>query len=333
MKLITALLLCVLAVSALAKERSFLDFKSIIEHVNSVQKSWKAGHNDYFQDMDLETIKGLMGTLETPEEHKLPTKEFEALQDIPEEFFSAEAWPKCDSIKEVRDQSTCGSCWAFGAVEAMSDRICIASGQTLQTRISSEDLLSCCGISCGQGCNGGYPSAAWNFFKNSGIVTGYLYNDKKWCSPYAFAPCDHHVDGKYGPCGASKPTPKCEKTCTGGQDYGKDKWHADSVYSVPSQVAKIQTEIMTHGPVEAAFTVYADFPTYKSGVYHHTTGSALGGHAIKIVGWGVESGTPYWLVANSWNEGWGNNGFFRIRRGNNECGIEGQIVAGIPKLQ
>jgi hypothetical protein len=89
MKLISVLLLCVLAISTLAKERSFLDFKSIIEHVNSVQNSWKAGHNDYFQDMDLETIKGLMGTLETPEEHKLPLKEVEPLKDIPDEFSSA----------------------------------------------------------------------------------------------------------------------------------------------------------------------------------------------------------------------------------------------------
>jgi cathepsin B len=39
------------------------------------------------------------------------------------------------------------------------------------------------------------------------------------------------------------------------------------------------------------------------------------------------------LVANSWNEDWGDNGFFKIRRGTNECGIEGQIVTGIPKLK
>jgi len=90
---------------------------------------------------------------------------------------------------------------------------------------------------------------------------------------------------------------------------------------------------MTHGPVEASFTVYADFPTYKSGVYHHTTGSALGGHAIKIVGWGNESGSDYWLVANSWNADWGTKGFFKIKRGSNECGIEGGIVAGIPTLK
>ena len=76
--------------------------------------------------------------------------------------------------------------------------------------------------------------------------------------------------------------------------------------------------------------VYADFLNYKSGVYRHTTGSALGGHAVKMVGWGVEDGTKYWLVANSWNTHWGDNGFFKILRGEDECGIEGGIVAGIP---
>ena len=66
---------------------------------------------------------------------------------------------------------------------------------------------------------------------------------------------------------------------------------------------------MTLGPVEAAFTVYEDFPTYKSGVYSHKTGGELGGHAIKIIGWGAEPGEdrdiPYWQVVNSWNEDWG----------------------------
>jgi cathepsin B len=49
------------------------------------------------------------------------------------------------------------------------------------------------------------------------------------------------------------------------------------------------------------------------------------------LGWGVEDGTPYWLVANSWNTDWGNNGYFKILRGSNECGIEDEIVAGIPQ--
>jgi cathepsin B len=105
-------------------------------------------------------------------------------------------------------------------------------------------------------------------------------------------------------------------------------------YSVQADVAQIQTEIMTNGPVEAAFTVYADFPSYKSGVYIKRSDQELGGHAIKIIGWGVEYGVdndvPYWLVANSWNTDWGNQGFFKILRGQDECGIESSVVAGIP---
>jgi cathepsin B len=93
--------------------------------------------------------------------------------------------------------------------------------------------------------------------------------------------------------------------------------------------------------------VYADFLIYRSGVYQHKRGSLDGGHAVKIIGWGTEQNTPYWLVANSWNSDWGENGltgysyiynaysdlagFFKIRSGHDECGIESGIVAGMPK--
>jgi len=93
----------------------------------------------------------------------------------------------------------------------------------------------------------------------------------------------------------------------------------------------IMSELYLHGPVETAFDVYEDFLSYKSGVYRHTSGSFLGGHAVKFVGWGVENGTPYWLVANSWNTHWGMGGFFKIIRGRDECGIEEQVDFGVPK--
>ncbi|RCN23741.1 hypothetical protein ANCCAN_30570 [Ancylostoma caninum] len=65
---------------------------------------------------------------------------------------------------------------------------------------------------------------------------------------------------------------------------------------------------MTNGPVEAAYTVYEDFYQYTGGVYVHTGGQKVGGHAVRILGWGVDNKTPYWLVANSWNTDWGENG-------------------------
>jgi len=310
--------------------------ENIITKINNMETTWQAGVNERFADMPLEAAQRLLGSLQTPEEHKLPIKQtLQARTDLPENFDLREAYPQCESLREVRDQSTCGSCWAFGAAEAMSDRICIASQGKLQTRISTENLLSCCS-SCGFGCNGGYPSAAWNYWKRNGLVTGGLYNDKSTCQPYSFPPCDHHVEGKYGPCSKEEfPTPKCRNVCTDGypKSYKQDLWYGASAYSVRAREQDIMTEIYEHGSVEAAFSVYEDFLNYKSGVYQHVHGSQLGGHAIKLIGWGVENGTKYWLAVNSWNEGWGDNGTFKILRGENHCGIEEEIVAGIPKLK
>jgi cathepsin B len=74
----------------------------------------------------------------------------------------------------------------------------------------------------------------------------------------------------------------------------------------------MKQELVTNGPFTGAFTVYDDFLSYKSGVYEHKTGSALGGHAIKILGYGNEGGKDYLLIANSWNNEWGDKGLFKM---------------------
>lgn len=155
------------------------------------------------------------------------------------------------------------------------------------------------------------------------------------CRPYEIEPCEHHVNGTRPPCSQGK-TPRCEHQCESSYsvDYAKDKHFGAKSYSVNKNPVDIQREIMTNGPVEGAFTVYEDLILYKSGVYQHVHGRALGGHAIRILGWGVwgDSKVPYWLIGNSWNTDWGDNGFFRILRGEDHCGIESEISAGLPKL-
>jgi len=306
----------------------------MINHINEVVKTtWKAGKN--FPNTPKSVIQGMLGVLPSYKYNgeKAPIMMHEVPNDLPANFDAREYWPNCPTIKEVRDQGPCGSCWAFGAVEAMSDRICIFSKGKVNVHISAEDLLSCC-YTCGMGCNGGFPAAAWSYFRRQGLVSGGNYNTQQGCRPYTMPTCEHHVPGPRGPCPAIKPTPKCDEHCEKGYNvtYNNDKHYGATNYGVSNDEKQIMTEIMNFGPVEAAFTVYADFPSYKSGVYQHVSGSALGGHAIKVLGWGVEASTPYWLVANSWNTDWGNNGFFKILRGKNECGIEDEIVAGHPKV-
>ncbi|XP_072042247.1 cathepsin B-like [Amphiura filiformis] len=305
--------------------------KDMIKTINAKQTSWKAGYN-FPLNTSLDDLRGLMGVLPTPDNMKLPLKIHKIKEALPDAFDARTKWSNCTSIQEVRDQGSCGSCWAFGAVEAMSDRHCIHSKGAQKPHISAEDLLSCC-WTCGMGCNGGFPSMAWSFWERDGLVTGGQYNTGAGCRPYTIKACDHHVEGKLAPCGAIESTPKCKESCLDGykSKYTADKHYGSSSYSVRDDVEQIQQEISTNGPVEGAFTVYSDFVTYKSGVYQHTSGSELGGHAIRILGWGTEEGVPYWLVANSWNQDWGDKGFFKILRGKNECGIEGGIVAGLPK--
>ncbi|CAF1246736.1 unnamed protein product [Rotaria sp. Silwood1] len=308
--------------------------EKFISGINAAQSTWKAAPSK-FMTWSKASVKRLMGVLPG---HFIQVKHLDPLihdvpNDLPDNFDARDQWPNCPSIKEVRDQGSCGSCWAFGAVESMSDRICIASSGSQIVHISAEDLVSCC-LLCGQGCNGGFPVAAWNHYRFTGLVTGGNYNTNQGCEPYTIPACDHHVNGTLPPCQGELPTPRCAHKCIDSYPtpYAKDKHHGASVYSVRSNQEQIQTEIMKNGPVEAAFSVYEDFLTYRSGVYKYTAGSFLGGHAVKILGWGVENSTPYWLVANSWNEDWGDKGFFKILRGSDECGIESGIVAGAPKL-
>uniref|UniRef100_A0A0M3HJL1 Pept_C1 domain-containing protein n=1 Tax=Ascaris lumbricoides TaxID=6252 RepID=A0A0M3HJL1_ASCLU len=88
----------------------------------------------------------------------------------------------------------------------------------------------------------------------------------------------------------------------------------ETAYGVEDDVTSIQKEILTHGPVEVAFEVYEDFLMYDGGIYVHTGGKIGGGHAVKMLGWGVEQGVPYWLVANSWNTDWGEDGISFMQR-------------------
>lgn len=119
----------------------------------------------------------------------------------------------------------------------MTDRLCIhktkLTGDGGKVRLSADDLLSCCS-NCGMGCNGGFPSQAWKFWKEKGLVSGGLYGTTDVCRSYEIPPCEHHVNGTRPPCNYDAHTPKCKKVCQKGYNvsYLHDKHYGECTNKV-----------------------------------------------------------------------------------------------------
>jgi len=270
--------------------------------------TWKAGRNERFEGATLKQAKVLMGTLQASPADILPAKAPDNLPMALPDNFDWRTDPraaKCPSLKEVRDQANCGSCWAFGSVEAMTDRVCLASKGEKQVHLSAQDVASCDKLG-DMGCNGGVPSTVYSYYKNAGIVSGGNYGDESMCYSYQLAPCAHHTNStKYAPCDGDHETPSCARKCVDNKQltWASDKHHSEAGYSVCQQgmsngacADAMAQEIYKNGPITGMFFVRQSFTLYKSGVYqvtHPFKDPMLGGHAIKIMGFGVENGVKY----------------------------------------
>ena len=181
-------------------------------------------------------------------------------KSAPAAFDARTNWPQCSSIQVVRDQCGCGSCFAFGAIEAFEDRICIATNKNIT--LSPEDIISC-HVDENMSCQGGNPIAVWqNIFAGSKGDDGAIQES---CYPYQITPCpcNHHSSNSSLP--ACTPegqgsTPQCDLTkkfaC---QDKGIFKSQAPLL--IPS--ANMESELANNGPITVAYEVYDDFLTYK----------------------------------------------------------------------
>uniref|UniRef100_A0A1I8AYK6 Pept_C1 domain-containing protein n=1 Tax=Meloidogyne hapla TaxID=6305 RepID=A0A1I8AYK6_MELHA len=249
------------------------------------------------------------------------------------EFDVRDKWPGCRSIiNHVQDQGFCGSCWAVSTASAFTDRYCIERAKKgLKTPnnanniFSSFDVLAC---SPAKGCTGGWPVKAWESIKSNGICTGSDFNDKNGCKPYPFGPTERYPILK-----------ACKKSCTNSyweKPYDNDRMNYVISVSTLNGEDAIKDELRKNGPVVAIFSVYKDFYSYSDGVYYRVWGELDKSHAVVIVGYGTANcgyeKIPYWIIRNSMGTNWGEGGYFKFRRGDNECGIEAKISFGIPKV-
>lgn len=120
--------------------------------------------------------------------------------------------------------------------------------------------------------------------------------------------------------------------------YSTDYHYVGGFYGACNE-EEMMVELVSNGPIAVGFEVYKDFENYKSGIYHHTgledkfNPWEITNHAVLIVGYGESvSGVKYWSVKNSWGTDWGEKGYFQIRKGNDECGMESMAMAATPLI-
>ena len=221
----------------------------------------------------------------------------------------------------------CGSCWAHAALSSLADRIKIQRfGAFPDINLAVQFLLN-----CGQAgsCYGGSSYQAYKFIHQVGFVPF------DTCLPYQAC----SSDSKEGLCQYGNFSCSALNTCrtcstfhqNGGSCVAINHFPNATVadYGTISGVQQMKAEIYTNGPIACGVNANP-LLDYTGGVVDLPDASTETDHAISVVGWGVDNKEPYWLIRNSWGEYWGELGFFRLKLGTNQLGIEGECSWAIP---
>ncbi|KAF7250893.1 Dipeptidyl peptidase 1 [Varanus komodoensis] len=270
----------------------------------------------WVDNLEGETIQAVLHSLHEeidgirPKPAPLTAEVIKEASSLPESW----DWRKVNGVNyvsPVRNQASCGSCYAFASMGMLEARIRILTNNSQTPILSPQQVVSCSQYA--QGCDGGFPYLiAGKYTQDFGVV-------EESCFPYT---------GTDSPC-------TLKHGCY--HYYSSEYYYVGGFYGGCNE-ALMKLELIKHGPMAVAFEVYSDFMHYRGGIYHHTglmdpfNPFELTNHAVLLVGYGSDqvTGEPFWIVKNSWGESWGEEGYFRIRRGTDECAIESIAVASIP---
>ena len=277
---------------------------------------------------------------------------------LPSTFNGPEIWKTM--LTPVRDQGTCGSCWAFATTSTLADRFNIQSQGKMSVELSATKLILCDWRGRGIGLIT-HPHVAhrniqldlinFNSMESSSCFGNSLSDTARFlyeigtvresCIPYDKNLGNFNQFQTLGAFENPINIPLCEVVSgpTGDMcdDYIFDQktgteigtpskfYKCINYYGIRGGETQIRMEIYRWGPVAAAMEVYPNFYTWdpKTEIYKSDgKDSQISGHAVEIVGWGEERGVPYWWIKNSWGTEWGLGGYFKMVRGQNMCNIE-----------
>ena len=228
---------------------------------------------------------------------------FEPIEVAPTNAPDSWSWKDQGVVSAVKDQGSCGSCWAFSTMANLEGLYALQKG--VVKTFSEQQLVDC--DTTDSGCNGGLMEYAFAWLKKNGgfnTDTDYPYKGvKQACKSDSSKYVDMKVTGY------------------------KQLTSSESNWNCVSE-DKIKDLLYSTGPLAVALNANP-LQTYSSGILDLTSTqcpTSSINHAVTMVGYGNASSKDYWLVKNSWGKSWGESGYFRIRRGNGTCGINCYIT-------
>lgn len=215
-------------------------------------------------------------------------------------------------MNNVRDQGSCGSCYAFSTLSIIESLICLQNGQ--KVKLSPQQIIDCGRDEVNDGCQGGDESNVIDYLNKRGYISlekyyPYTGKDDSFECKRSAGIVKASIDGKGGPI----------------------------KYKVIQGEGEIMYHLAKYGPIAAGLQAEnKHFAMYKRGIYANSlctrpANARNQDHAVVLAGYGKEDGHKYWLIKNSWGTIWGEKGYMKLKRGSNECSIESRAYALLGK--
>jgi len=303
----------------------FENFKATLERIDvlNAQNPLATFAVNQFSDLSVEEFKSTYLMPSMPADFvataclaKGVTKRYE--EEIVKDIPTSINWVTQGKVSPVKNQAQCGSCWTFSLTGAIESAYAIKNNADPKNLLLSEQAIVDCskncsnvdpyGPICNQGCSGGWPWAALtDVIRWGGLPTEDAY-------PYTAQDGTCQLSGK-----AVKAPPTGYNCLSGPNQQGGP---ADEAVAMPTALAA--------GPLSIALNANL-FMSYSSGVITGPASSCPNNqldHAVLLVGYDTDAATntPYWLIKNSWDVSWGENGYVKMIRGTGLCGVNAGVM-------